>query len=138
MTGTLAQDFEALSAQQRRAVALVEYECRATKPCRLLTIWQRHDGRFWYTPAYTTSEAMALTETAESARMKRTEDGLRRWNARAGSLDELFDFAEGLPADAVGLPVNCRHLRNHVVSWRDLNSEVDRATTGRPRWVSLP
>ena len=138
MTRTLAQDFEAMSAQQRRAVSLVEYQCRATKLCRLLTIWQRRDGRFWYTPAYTISESVAVTETAESARAKRTEDGLRRWKARAGSLDELLDFAEGLPADAVGLSVNCRHLRNHVVSWRDLNSEVGRATPGKPRWVSLP
>ncbi|MBB3604531.1 hypothetical protein FHT40_004209 [Mycolicibacterium sp. BK556] len=32
-----------------------------------------------------------------------------------GSLDNLFDFAEGLPGDAVGPGVNCRHVRNLYV-----------------------
>jgi hypothetical protein len=131
-------DFEALSARQRQAVALVEYQCRATDPCRLLTIWQAHGERFWYTPKYKITEAVAIEETAESARAKRTDDGMRRWKARAGSLDELLEFADGFPADKVGQFVNCKHLRNHYISWCDLERDAEDATVGSPTWVSLP
>ena len=131
----LVDEFEALNANQRRSVALVEYHCAAKDRCRLLTIWQRPSGRFWYLPAYKLSEAVAVSETAESARAKRTKDGLQRWQSKAGSLDELFDFAEG-PCD--GLSVNCRHLRNHLVSWCELKAHSEAATPGAPLWITLP
>ena len=154
----LVDSFEAMTAQQRRSVALVEYQCAAKDHCRLLTIWQGPGGRFWYLPPYTLSEAFAVSETAESARRKRTKDGLKRWTARAGSLDELFDFGEGLPANAtlvnygaapppvgrrlkgdvkVGLSVNCKHLRNRFVSWFEIKADTEAATLGAPTWVTL-
>ena len=132
------RDYESMTPRQRRSVTLVEYECDAKNPCRLMTVWQDSGVRYWYLPPYKITEAMAVEETAESARQKRTTDGMRRWNASAGSLDDLFDFAEGLPAATVGLGVNCKHLRNHVVSWRDLQTHVQTAVPGKPRWIKLP
>jgi hypothetical protein len=135
VSGELVAQYESMTSAQRQKVALAEYQCG--QGCRLLTIWQSPAGRCWYTPAYKLTETVALAETVDMARAKRTKDGLRRWRARAGSLDEIITFgADG--SDAVGLSLNCRHLRNHFVSWQELAADTDYVTTGAPKWFRVP
>jgi hypothetical protein len=135
MSGELVAQYEAMTAAERRKVALVEYKC--ANGCRLLTLWQTPSGRHWYTPGYKLTEAVASAETVDMARAKRTKDGMRRWIARAGSLDEVIAFGAG-GQDVVGLSVNCRHLRNRFVSWQDMAAAADHASIGTPTWVEIP
>lgn len=135
MSGELVAQYESMTATERQRVALVEYKC--AQGCRLLTIWRSPGGRNWYTPTYKLTEAVAREQTEDMARAKRTKDGMRRWLPRAGSLDDVIEFGADGP-DAVGLSVNCRHLRNYFVSWQQLAAAADHASIGTPTWIQLP
>lgn len=129
--------YERMSPGDRRSVAMVEYVCASERSCHLLTIWQSPRGRYWYTPPYRLSSQTALSETAESARRKRTADGLRGWKARAGSLEDLIEFPRGT-SKVVGLSLNCKHLRNEFISSDDLAADAADATPGAPRRIPIP
>lgn len=127
--------YRAMTPKARREVLLAEYRCR--ERCLLLHIWQTPQGRNYYQPPYRLSPTVTDSETVESARAKRTVDGSRRWRERAGSLDELIDFADGLEPKSVGLTVTCDHVRETVAA-EELADTVAHATPGRPAKVLLP
>jgi hypothetical protein len=133
----LVAQFESMTKAQRRSVALVQYACNGSN-CWLLTVWQGGGQRFWYKPAYKLSEATALAETVDMARAKRTKDGLQRWHPSAGSFDDLIDNPDWLADEELGLSVNCPHLRNHVISWRELRDDAANAAPGKATWIGLP
>ena len=126
MTDPLAM-YQAMDNNALRQVLLAEYRCRTKKqePCLLLHVWQAPQGRFWYTPRYKLSARLTKSDTAESAREKRTDDG-GRWLPRAGSLDDLLEFFANESetetgelvvtsySDEGGLPVTCKHFRSTV------------------------
>ena len=117
-------DYQSMTTAVRRQVLLAEYRCR-TKGCLLLHVWQTPQGRFWYTPRYKLSPQLTESDTTESARDKRTDDG-GRWLPRADSLDRLLAFfaneSETETGELVvtsysnegGLPLNCEHVRSTV------------------------
>jgi hypothetical protein len=127
--------YQAMNAAARRQVLLCEYRCRV-KGCLLLHVWQSPHGRYWYTPPYVLSAQVTHDETAESARVKRTCDGYRRWLSRAGSFDELVDFFDGVPA-AGGISVTCDHVR-HTLTIGRLAADVGGATPGSPAKGFVP
>lgn len=126
--------YRAMTAKDRRGVLLAEYRCR--ERCLLLHIWQAPTGRYYYQPPYRLSPEITALETAESARRKRTSDGYRRWRERAGSVDELIEFAAGGPRDVfVGLTLTCDHVREAVPAEQFV---LKTAQPGRPLKILVP
>ncbi len=133
--------YQAMDAKARRQVLLAEYRCHAKRGCLLLHVWQTPQGRFWYTPRYKLSPRLTESDTTESAREKRTDDG-GRWLPRAGSLDGLLDFFANESetdsgevvvtsySDEGGLPVTCKHVRS-TVAVAEL-AEAAAAVPGQP------
>jgi hypothetical protein len=121
--------YESMAKASLRSVLLVEYRC--PKGCLLLHVWNTPDGRLYYQPRYQLSQSKAETDTVESARMKRTEDGFRVWKSRGGDFDELIDFFEFDPEQG-GLSMNCDHVREAVVLSGQLAAHARAATPGRP------
>lgn len=109
---------------------LLDYRCSHPKHCLLLDVWSSPLGRLYYLPRYQLKADKSLTETVESARLKRTEDGERKWPAAGGSIDYLLDFFAD-EMDANGLPLNCHHLRRSV-SCAELAADLAVARRGRP------
>lgn len=121
--------YMAADSKTRRNVALLDYRCR--RRCQLLLAWQAVGVRLVYLPGYKLSPALA-DETAKSARKKRTRDGYRRWSGSVVVLDELVDWGA-----AVGLPVNCDHVRESV-PLSHLLADVETARPGYPTRRVLP
>jgi hypothetical protein len=137
MTDPLAA-YQAMTAKARKQVLLAEYRCRR-KGCLLVHIWSTKGRRYYYLPRYRLTAAVAEAETIESARKKNTEDGYRKWRARAASLDNLFDFIDSDSDDVrdenrrtIGLPVNCEHVRG-AITCRRLAADIDGVRPGAPR-----
>lgn len=117
------------------AMTLLEYRC-ATRGCLLLHVWVMLNGeRYWYAPPYRLSPDVNEAETAESARVKRTTDGNRKWRARGGYFDDemtesyvrLDDEAETLvPIPGVGITLQCNHFRGFIPSERLVADIADR------------
>jgi hypothetical protein len=122
-----------MSAKERGQVLLAEYRCR--KRCLLLHIWQAPSGRNFYLPRYRLSPAVTESETAESARRKRTEDGYKIWRGRAGSMEEL-DVA-GLPPGIVTLTVTCDHVRENLAA-EAIAADITAARPGAPAKILIP
>lgn len=120
-------EYQAMPARTLRAVLLLEYRC--PRGCPLLHVWNSPQGRLYCLPRYRLSPTKATTETTESARRKRTEDGLRVFRARAGSFDELL--ADYSCEPTAGLSMNCDHLRNVFVAFDQLGADADRGRPGR-------
>jgi hypothetical protein len=126
--------YQSMTPDTLKRVLLAEYRC-ATKRCLLMHIWQAPHGRYFYLPPYRLSPDVTQTQTAESARLKRTKDGHRLWQAQAGSLDELVEFFAYTPGVG-GLPVNCEHVRDSVPV-EQLAAVVAAAKPGRPTRIAL-
>ena len=124
----IAEAYDALPADQLKQVLLIEYRCPGR--CLLLRVWNSPDGRFWYTPRYRLSPHKAISDTAESARKKRTEDGFRMWRARGGSFDELLDDFSHDPRSG-GLTLTCDHVREDVLT-DQLAGDAARGMPGHP------
>lgn len=120
----IAAAYESADRADVRAVAVVEYRCR--QGCLLLHTWRSPTGLLYYQPAYRLSPERADAETVESARVKRTTDGYRRWRARGGVLEELRDWG-----DSVGLEFQCDHLK-HYRSAPMILADADAAEPGKP------
>jgi hypothetical protein len=129
MNNDALDDYKAMTAKERRQVLLIEYRCK-TKGCLLLHAWQQPEGRFWYLPGYDLSPEVVESETAESARQKRTVDGYRKWIERAASLDHLLDFFSEAP-DTGGLSLTCDHVRQ-VITTTELATDLEGTRPGTP------
>jgi|GEM_PF-6200139 hypothetical protein len=81
------EQYRNMTAKSRAQVLLAEYRCG--KRCLLLHVWQTPHGRHYYQPPYRLSPEVTEAEAVESARRKRTVDGYRKWQARAGSVSAL-------------------------------------------------
>jgi hypothetical protein len=122
--------YDALPAPLLKKLLVLEYRCAHRKPgCLLLHVWNTPRGRLYYLSRYRLSPTKATTETAETARQKRTEDGLRTFRARAGSFDDLLDDYAAEP-DA-GLSMNCAHLRNVFIGFDRLAADASAGQPGR-------
>lgn len=116
----IAAEHDALvAARALNPVLLLDYRC--PQGCLLLHVWQSPRGRLFYLPRYQLSAAKNA-ETAEPARMRRTEDGDHKWPARGGVLDDVLGFG--------GLSLNCRHLRRGIAVERLAADST--GTPGRP------
>lgn len=118
------------SAQGRRAVrrgALVELRCSAREGCLLLRAWAWHSphGIAYYRPPYKLSPARNAATSSPEGRLKNTRDGDRRWQSRAGMLE---DFAAWPDAR---MPIQCDHV-DSTVEVRDLLRWASDATPGKP------
>lgn len=122
--------YEKLQRRDIAKVSLIEYYC--SQGCVVLHVWQSPIGRLWYQPRYKLSQRTALADTVESARAKRTEDGLRIWRSRGGSLDDLIEAHTEDPQAGVGLSVQCNHVRGVVILGDQLAADADAATPGNP------
>lgn len=129
------ESYRDMAPKIRAQVLLAEYRCG--KRCLLLHIWSTPDGRNYYQPPYRLSPEVAEAETVESARLKRTLDGYRKWQDRAGSFDELIDAAEGLTPGTIGLTLTCDHIRE-IISVESIATDVAPARPGVPAKILLP
>jgi hypothetical protein len=134
--------YQGMTDEERRNGDLVRYVCDNPRGCHLLTVWKFQGQRYWYTPGYTLSEEIALAETAESARAKRTRDGLRRWEPKAGLLADLVDDdGDGRPRAMAGVDtpgLNCKHVRrNATLSPAHLLDDLKYASTGQVKRIPI-
>jgi hypothetical protein len=125
---TIRAAYEAMPPEWLRRCLLVEYRCANKRGCLLLHAWSNDDAAaFYYLPDYKLSRARNEERTVESARMRNTLDGDRRWKPRAGSLDGLAEWGE-----SIGLDVQCDHLSPVAVRAKDILNDAAKATRGRP------
>ena len=128
----VAELYAATPYSELTKLLLVEYRCfKPGKHCVLLHVWNSPHGRLWCLPSYKLAPATAFEQTAESARAKRTEDGLRKWRPRGGSFDELLDDY-GFDLSGNSLSMNCDHLRNVAVPLDLIAAHAAAAKPGKP------
>lgn len=118
--------FEAMSFKERRRVMVHEVYCTGQRSCPLLFIWQSPRGLLWYAPPYKQSPERNARTSVESARVKRTSDGDRRWNSQAGTLDFYLDGGTD-----IGIPLKCDHT-DATVTADELVLIAEHATPGDP------
>lgn len=92
---------------------VLTYRCRVRR-CVLLEVLLLPQGYVLASPRYKLSPSMNDAASSPLARAERTEDGDRRWKARAV-------FA----GDALSIGVRCDHLPLNAISMPDLAADLE-------------
>lgn len=122
----VAAAYESAGRKRIAPVTVATFHCAARRSCTLLTVWRTPAGLMFYRPRYRNSPALNAAESNAEGREANTEDGERRWRARAGNLDRLRDWGEH-----AGMELNCDHAHTFM-RMPDLLAVVDRGTPGAP------
>lgn len=90
---------------------VLTYRCRSR--CLLLDVLNTREGIIVHVPRYRLSPQANAISSTESGRVKNTEDNDRRWKERTFFL-----------ADAIDLACNCDHVRQYVVTMKQLQEDL--------------
>ncbi|MCI1963285.1 MAG: hypothetical protein LKJ18_03935 [Ancrocorticia sp.] len=97
---------------QLRSHVVVTYRCQHR--CLLAQVLSTPQGLIVHVPRYKLSPDLNETNSVESARKKRTEDGNRRWKAQTFML-----------ADALNVGVQCDHLLPRAIEKSRIEQDVN-------------
>lgn len=96
---------------QTAKAAAVTYRC--SRRCLLARVYRTPEGIIVYQARYKLSPAVNAADSVPEARLRRTEDGDRRWKPTTFFLD-----------DAQNIGLNCDHLRNRVLRNAAIEADV--------------